>query len=341
MSPSGEAEAPGTRFYEPEEAGSGLRLPDFFIVGHAKCGTTALHMMLGQHPQVFMCPVKEPRFFAPELRSPNRSGKSPIRAETLSEYAALFAGAGPEQLLGEASPQYIRSVDAAARIAEVRPDARIIAVLREPADFLRSFHLQSVHNGQEPEADFGRAIALEQARREGRELPSRPGSPGVLFYSEHVRYVEQLRRLHAAFGREQVLVVIYDDLRADNDKTVRAILDFLGADAAERLPAIETERLRRVRWPALNRLTTSVRVAHYNPAVAGRGARMLDRLLPDVVRRPAVRKRWRSIVYGPGQAPRDEQLMADLRRRFQPEVVALSEYLDRDLVADWGYDALV
>jgi hypothetical protein len=340
MSPAGEPQAPGTRFYGEEEGSSGLRLPDFFIVGHAKCGTTALHMMLGQHPQVFMCPVKEPRFFAPELRSPYRSGKSPKRAETLAQYAALFAGAGPEQLLGEASPQYIRSLDAAARIAEVRPDARIIAVLREPASFLRSFHLQSVHNGQEPEADFGRAIALEQARREGRELPPRSGSPGVLLYSDHVRYVEQLRRLHAAFGRDQVLVLIYDDLRADNEQTVKVILDFLGADAAERLPAIETEPLRSVRFPALHRLAADIRVAHYNPATAGRSARALDRLIPNFLRRPSVRTRWRGLVYGSGQPPRDEQLMLELRRRFKPEVVALSEYLDRDLVALWGYEDL-
>jgi hypothetical protein len=152
--------------------------------------------------------------------------------------------------------------------------------------------------------------------------------------------VEQLRRFHAAFGREQVLVMIYDDLRADNEQAVGTILDFLGVDAAERLPAIETEPLRSVRFPALHRLAATVRVAHYNPATAGRGARALDRLVPNFLRRPSVRTRWRGLVYGSGKPVEDEQLMLELRRRFRGEVEALSEYLDRDLVALWGYDRL-
>src|SRR5271154_7623584 len=79
------------------------RLPDFFIVGHPKCGTTALHQMLRRHPQIHM-PLKEPRFFAQELRSRYRRLGPGTLPETLDQYLALFAAADPGQLAGEASP---------------------------------------------------------------------------------------------------------------------------------------------------------------------------------------------------------------------------------------------
>src|SRR5450759_7974 len=124
--------------------GSGLaapaahrRIPDFFIVGNPKSGTTALYEMLRRHPQIYMPDGKEPWFFAPELhmRAPPRPEGI---AQTLDEYMSLFDAAQPEQRVGEATALYLWSRTAAARIADVRPDARIIAILREPASFLHS-----------------------------------------------------------------------------------------------------------------------------------------------------------------------------------------------------------
>src|SRR6266487_1139605 len=85
------------------------RVPDFFIVGHHKSGTTALYEMLRRHPQIYMPELKEPRYFASDLRAqfePVRTGRLP---ETLEQYLALFADAREGQLTGEASPSYLRS----------------------------------------------------------------------------------------------------------------------------------------------------------------------------------------------------------------------------------------
>ena len=152
------------------------RAPDFYIVGHAKSGTTALYEMLRGHPQIYMPDLKETRFFARELhprRQPRRR-----HPDTLEEYLSLFEEAKPGQVTGEASPSYLRSLDAAARIAQLRPDARIIAIFREPASFIRSLHLQLLQAQVETEKDLARAIALEdtqapRARSGGFSL--RPG----------------------------------------------------------------------------------------------------------------------------------------------------------------------
>src|SRR2546425_796056 len=88
------------------EAGAGVvceppkRVPDFFIVGHQKCGTTALWEMLRRHPQIFMPRVKEPRYFAFDLRSRLREPRHRYR-QSLDGYLSLFVDAGPEQLIGE------------------------------------------------------------------------------------------------------------------------------------------------------------------------------------------------------------------------------------------------
>ena len=102
------------------------RLPDFFIVGQLKSGTTALFEMLRVHPQIYMPPRKEPRFFATEMyeRDAPRPGGTP---KTLDEYRSWFADAEPQQRIGEASAVYLWSHAAASGIARVRPDARIVA----------------------------------------------------------------------------------------------------------------------------------------------------------------------------------------------------------------------
>jgi hypothetical protein len=313
------------------------RLPDFFIAGHQKCGTTALYLMLGAHPQIFLPVVKEPRYFASDLRSTRARSQPPGQPRTLEQYAALFAAAGPGQIAGEASPQYLRSRAAPGAIAEVLPGAKIVAILREPASFLRSFHLQMVSSGIESERDFAKALALEPARREGRHIPRGCHNPATLMYSEHVRYAEQLRRFHEHFPSEQMLVLIYEEFRADNRATVRHVLRFLGADEDHPLAQIDTRPVKEVRSGLLHRVTSEMRRARKNPAGAGRLARAADAALPQRLRTPAVRAGWRKLVYAP-QKPADPQLMLELRRRFKPEVQAAGEYLGRDLVSLWGYE---
>ncbi|MGH2863874.1 MAG: sulfotransferase family protein [Solirubrobacteraceae bacterium] len=315
------------------------RLPDFFIVGHPKSGTTALWDMLKTHPQIYIPRVKEPYFLADELRpplaTPRTFGWTP---DTLEEYLSLFAPAEREQRTGEASAPYLWSRTAAERIAELQPAARIIAILREPASFLHSLHLQLVQIYIEPEKSLRKALALEQPRREGRKLPSnRFWGPHATLYSEYVHYVDQLRRFHARFPPEQVLVLIYDDYRQDNEATVRRVQRFLDVD--DTLPVLGRRSNPTVRVRS-QRLHTFAHALASGRGPLPRAVQATARTLtPPALSRDfafAIRNR---ILFGAPRAP-DAGLMLELRRRFKPEVVALSEYLGRDLVRQWSYDSL-
>lgn len=303
-----------------------MPLPDFFIVGHQKCGTTALHEMLRLHPQIFMPERKEPSYFVPEIL------RNPLSRE---EYEALFEPAIPGQRIGEATPTYLWSHTAAARIAQDVPGAKVIAIIREPADFLRSLHLQFLRMGAETEKDFRKAIELDPERAAGRKIPRNSPRPEFLPYAEHLRYREQLERYRAVFPPEQILLLIYEEYRADNEATLQRILDFLEVDRAV-LPSLRANpTASSVRSPRVQELTRSLYL--------GKG--LAGRLKPAIkaVTSPAMRRR---LLKAQAQAQRQEvgepseEFMRSIRLRFKDDVAALSDYLDRDLVTLWGYSEL-
>jgi hypothetical protein len=307
-----------------ERADPGRRVPDFFIVGHHKSGTTALYEMLRTHPQIFMPSVKEPRYFDSDLHALGATGRPQL---TLDAYLSLFDGAAPDQRLGEASPSYLRSRVAAGAIAEMVPGARCIAILREPASFVRSLHSQLVQEHVETELDLARAFENEQRERGGQIVHR---------YSDHIHYVEQLRRFDAVFPGEQMLVLIYDDFRSDNEATVQRVLRFLGVDDAAPIPAREANPSVALRSPRLDRI---VRRAYGPSGSGGRALRNAVRTLaPERLRSGALPALRRRLVYRE-QEPFDPALEARLRERFSGEVHALSAYLDRDMESLWGYPA--
>lgn len=315
-----------------------LRVPDFFIVGEPKSGTTALYEILRQHPQIYMPDLKEPLFLASDLPVRFERPTTRHRPKTLEDYLSLFAAAAPQQRAGEASALYLRSHEAAANIAKLQPHARIVAIFREPASFLRSLHLQLLQNHTETQKDLRKALSLEHARRRGERIPRSCARPEALLYSEWVRYVEHLCRYHAAFPREQVQVLIYDDFRADNEQTARSVLRFLGVDDAVAIQAKEVNQTVRLRSRHLDTIARDISVGNRNSLsrVAKAGVKALT---TRRVRRTAVRMARRKLIVGRPD-PADEELMRELRDRCKAEVVALSEYLGRDLVRLWGYDGI-
>jgi Sulfotransferase domain len=310
--------------------------PDFFLVGQPKTGTTALFEMLRQHYGVYIPDSKELHFFCTDLYDPEYPDQA-WHPRTIEEYLGQFVGASPGQVVGEASTLYLRSHVAAASIRAFNPEARIVAVLREPASLLRSLHLQLVRQHLEPVKDLRTALALEPERKRGSALPgSRSWSPELRYelleYSEHVRYVDQLDRFRQLFPPEQVLVLIYDDLRRDNAGRVRQLFEFLGLHDDVDLEPVEANPT----WlPRFDAITGAVNWLSWGSRPASRAAMRAIQALTTKRFRTSVLDASRRITTGP-PPPVDHQLAAELRRQYAPEVQRLSEYLDRDLVSLWG-----
>src|ERR687894_3261543 len=111
-----------------------MTMPNFFIIGAQKAGTTSLYYYLKQHPQIYMSPRKEPHFFKGMHSELRKSGRGLPPVTDLGDYQALFRGVTDEKAIGEASASYLYSPKAPALIKSSIPDAKLIAVLRNPAD---------------------------------------------------------------------------------------------------------------------------------------------------------------------------------------------------------------
>jgi hypothetical protein len=205
-------------------AGSGL--PDFLIIGAPKAGSTALHVALARHPDLYLSPVKEPKFFMCD--GPPTPQRGPGDAHSVREwiwerdrYERLFAGAPAGARRGESTPFYLWDRQAHRRMKALVPDVKLIAVLRNPVDRAYSNWTHMWCDGLEPEASFMQACLVE---------PERVAEGWAPFwrYLELGRYGEQLEDLYRWFPPEQVHVLRYRDLVDEHDRTLDRICEFLG-----------------------------------------------------------------------------------------------------------------
>ena len=216
-----------------------MTAPNLFVVGAMKAGTTTLYAWLASHPQIYMSPVKEPNYFCDDLwpithhiarGTPALVRQARVRPvhnaliEDEALYASLYPGEGDGYLyFGEASPAYLRSQTAAGRIRNRSPDARIIAVLRDPIDRIWSHYLMERNEARAPD-DFLRLVEDEQQTfASGRRTQH-----GFL---ESGLYCRGLRRYFDAFGRSRVLVMDQAKLR-DRNAALAEIATFLGLDVS-------------------------------------------------------------------------------------------------------------
>lgn len=203
-----------------------MALPDFFVAGVPKAGTTALHAALTRHPALYMSSVKEPKFFLTDGPPPSQGG--PGDAKTYREhvwrradYEALFDPASAGQLRGESTPFYLYNQAAQRRIRAQIPAAKLIVVLRDPVERAHSnwTHLWSA--GLDPIGDFVQACADEERRIEA-------GWAEFWHYTALGKYGEQLQHVYSLFPRDQVLVFRYRTLIERPAEILDRICAFLG-----------------------------------------------------------------------------------------------------------------
>jgi hypothetical protein len=291
-----------------------MRGPNFFVVGAPKAATTALYHALRRHDDVFLPELKEPHFYAYLADASAAGHLYPDPATARQRYRDLYAGVGDESAIGDCSTTNLVVAGAAAAIAADVPDARIVAVLRHPVDraFAHWVHFRAA--GGEPIADFAQAVREEQPRREA-------GLPFTYRYLEWGRYSTQLPPFFAHFGRERVLVHLYDDLVADPQGVVRATLRFLGLDDGRGVPHLERHNEMRVsRVPVLQRALEG----------RGRSGRVVGAAVPAPARRALAGWTKERLSHKPVLDP---GLRAELATQLSHEIAALEQLLGRDLSA--------
>ena len=199
-----------------------LRMPNLFIIGAMKSGTSSLHAWLGAHPEVFMCEPKEPCYFVDraDLDWPYIEQLGLWRGEEF--YLELFKDAGDATILGESSTLYTklpRIKHVPERIARFNSDARFIYVMRDPIERTISHYWHMVRH-------HGEHRSLEQTVREQPD------------YCDVSHYAMQLRPYLDAFGEDRILALTFEELIRDTRGVMQRILEWLQVDSTIQLSSL-------------------------------------------------------------------------------------------------------
>jgi hypothetical protein len=291
--------------------------PNFFVVGAQKAGTTSVYEYLKLHPQVYMSPVKEPHFFSSDLVRID----SDLVFHREADYLRLFEGAEGFRVVGEASPCYLWHPEVARRIRDRIPEARIVILLRDPVERAYSHYLMDIMDGGLSKPFY--ELITEEFRRGEKVFGT-----GHL-YVELGQYFRQVRRYVEAFGYDQVLVLMFEDLVHCPFETAARVAGFLGLDQE---PTFNIPSIGKVHVPYMK---------PRNP------------LVPHLMRLRKVRMLWRHVVpasiryyvrhtflakQGP-KPPMDPSAAAFLQSIYEPDIQALETLLGRSLPAlrkTWG-----
>nr|MDJ0649638.1 sulfotransferase [Xenococcaceae cyanobacterium MO_188.B19] len=188
-------------------------MPNFLIIGAAKAGTTSLYNYLKEHPQIYMSPVKEPRFFylmneKLDFRGPGDENILNSSTSDLEDYSTLFQGVSNEIAIGEASSMYLYHPKTPKRIKSYVPDVKMITILRDPVERAYSHFLMNVKNGLEPLTDFVQVLQEEEIR-----IRSNWGSNW--HHKARGFYYSQVKRYFDIFDRSQIKIYLYEDLKTN------------------------------------------------------------------------------------------------------------------------------
>lgn len=204
-----------------------------FIVGAPKCGTTSLANWLGSHPRIFMSPMKEPHFYNTDMGNRVVTEKA--------DYEALFADAHAEALVwAEASTWYLFSNEAVPNILTEYPEARFIAMVRDPVEMAISLYYQNRKKLHEPLTTLEEAWAAQDVRAQGKSLPRDCIEPAFLQYRKACDLNFLVERLRQRVAPEHLCIIHLENLKADVRKEYLRVLDFLDVpdDGRQRFPVM-------------------------------------------------------------------------------------------------------
>lgn len=301
--------------------------PNFFIVGAPKCGTTSLHEYLQRHPDIYMPFYKEPHYFGSDLvgsRFMQFRNKTP-------KYLKLFQDVTTETRIGESSPWYLVSQNAAQEIHDYNPDAKIIMILRNPVDMMYSMWSQFRYSGNEQIEDFEEALAAEPVRRQGQLIRRAAHCVTGLFYHEMASYTKQVKRYFDVFGEENIHVIIFDDFKNDTASIYKDVLDYLKIDSTfeTSFDVVNPNKEVRLEWLQKIILETGFSLMLLKDRLTYLAT--TNAFVPYTYRTSAVKGVINAYTKYEKRSPLTPELRQHILHDFESEIDDLSKLLNRDL----------
>ncbi len=245
--------------------------PNLFIVGAAKSGTTSLYHHLKQHPEVYLSPIKEPNFFSTDIKIEDFSSAYrkratfvdnryfntlPLKEMQLSfirnsqQYAQLFKNVTTEKIICEASTSYLYSSEAAKNIFDFNPTSKILIIIRNSIERTFSHYLMAVKYGF-TSLNFRQAIEKDLAA-------NKKGWGQSELFIELSLYYDQIKRYFDIFPKNQIKIILFDDLVKHQEKTIKEVYNFLSINdqfytSLDKKNAAETPK-----YPKTNKLLTDI-----------------------------------------------------------------------------------
>ena len=307
-------------------------LPNFFIVGAAKAGTTSLYHYLKQHPEIYMSPIKEPNYFAKDIDvcAFEESYKKIALIDTkkyfaskklqeldfafitkFEDYVELFREVKNEKAIGEISNSYLYSKVAAKEIKKLIPNARIIMILRNPIERAYSHYLMDVRSGLVSGKSFLKTV-LEDFKRESK------GWGISHLYIDLGLYYEQVKRYLDIFPKENVKIILYEDYKQNSKKVLVELLEFLGVSKDVSIDLNKRYNVRAApRFPVLNTLARRVY------------AFMAPKL--PLTLRENLKKMYRKVFFSSYKGGLTAEEKKVLLKFFEEDIKKLSALIQRDL----------
>jgi hypothetical protein len=308
------------------------RKVNLFVVGMTKTGTTALHGYFNEHTDIY-AQHKEPYYFAQELIRAKFKDKNKREyfLSTFEDYIKYYSNVKDEKVIADMTPSYLFSKEAAKRIYDYNPEAKIIAILREPVDWLRSAHAYRIYSLGENEKNLLKALDLEEERKKNDSDP-------YLFYSEWVKYSEHLKRYTDLFPKENIKVIIYERYLSNNIKILNEIADFLEIDHFEHID------IKKINTSKASRLIFIKKLVWKFPRIIAFLKKNLGKkvfgIITDFYVKLTTKKASKPEI--------SEETISMLKKRYKRNVVDFENLLkendfieqDFDLIKYWGYDNL-
>jgi hypothetical protein len=214
--------------------------PDFFIVGAAKSGTTSLYHYLGQHPEIYFSPIKEPNYFSDDIDVAKFSSiykrntfldteeyfsnkvlqnLSITFVRNITHYERLFESGSNFKTRGESSTSYLYSNKAAKNIYDYNPRSKIIVVLRNPIERAFSHYKMALRSGHTK-------LSFKEAVEKDLRVKNKGWGISELFIDLGL-YYDQLKRYYSIFPSDQIRVFLFSDLKNSTDKVLKDCFEFL------------------------------------------------------------------------------------------------------------------